>query len=459
MSSYLFKIIPSNFFQLLSSVNKDIYIDCLLILEKLVDEDDDFNIKKNIALNSLEKYFVEKNRILFQEEINKQDFVIDNRQKASQVLTSLYKHGWIGEEKISYNITNIHFFDYSLEMIYFFQKNIYQAKPESIGNIYSVYSLLKSFLVEKNYTSFQESLLKTKSLLVKLKILKTSIFRFYNQLINLNFNYNLQNVLEQLLLDYKKNFFDSSYFILKTTDNFLKYCIQINLFLKEIETNPIYFQEMNNQLKKINKNSPQMNINLIKKQIQEIKTNLISTDKLINIIDQKNEQYLETACTKILFFDNQKKNTENLLNYLIKLILNQKIDASSFINLWNIKNLDDLSFYKPRVKRLEMMTSMLDVIPEDIELNLKDKKKSILEKKDFLTHKNINLFVKKYLNQKQTLKASEIILKTNHDIARLILIYIYARSNTYDNVYQIKKLNVKVNSYNFSFFDFLIFKK
>ncbi|WP_323847663.1 MAG: DUF5716 family protein [Phytoplasma sp.] len=187
MSFNLFKIIPCNFFQLLVSINKSIYIDCLLILEKLADEDDEFNIDKNIALNVLEKYFIEKSQILFEEETeeNKKELITNNRQKASRVISLLNKNGWLAEEKISYNIVHLNFFDYSLEIIHCFKKTLNKIKPESIGNIYSVYSLLKSFLVEKNYSTFTEAMLKTQSLLIKLKILKANIFRFYHQLINM----------------------------------------------------------------------------------------------------------------------------------------------------------------------------------------------------------------------------------------------------------------------------------
>ncbi|WP_341266349.1 Wadjet anti-phage system protein JetA family protein [Candidatus Phytoplasma fraxini] len=460
MFSDLFKIVPYNFFQLLVSVNKNIYIDCLLILEKLAVEDDEFCINKNTALNVLEKYFIEKSQILFDEdneENNKEELISNNRQKASRVISLFNKTGWLAEEKISYNIVNLNFFDYSLEMIHCFKKTLNQIKPESIGNIYSVYSLLKSFLLEKNYSTFQEAFLKTQSLVIKLKILKANIFRFYYQLININFN--LQNVLEQLLLDYKKNFFDSSYYILKTTDNFLKYCIQINFFLKEIEENPIYFEKLNVQLQKINKNSINTNNNLIKTKIQEIKNNFKLVDKLIKIIDQKNEQYLQIACERILFFDNQKKNMENLLNNAIKLVLEDKINLSLFCNLWNIKNLDEFSFYKPRVQKQEIINSELDLIPEEIEINLKEKQRCFLKKKFVFNRKNINSFVREILNQKNYLKASEIILKTNQDIFRLILIYIYAQSQSKDNnIYQIKKLNKKVSCCNISFSDFLILK-
>ncbi len=216
---------------------------------------------------------------------------------------------------------------------------------------------------------------------------------------------------------------------------------------------------MKEQIKNINKNSKEDINNLIRKQIQEIKTNLSSTDKLIQIIDQKNEQYLQTACDKILFFSNRKKNLENLLNNTIKLILDDKINCSSFFNLWNIKNLDEFSFYKPRAPKKEITLSTLQTIPEEIEFNLKEKKRLFLDKKNLFHIQNINVFVQELLEKKNSFKASEMILKTNQDILRLILIYIYAQSDSNKNIYRIQKLNIKANSYNLSFPDFLIFKK
>ncbi|MDV3167939.1 MAG: DUF5716 family protein [Candidatus Phytoplasma stylosanthis] len=433
----LFRIIKSNFFQILSSINKEIYIDCLFILDKLANEDEEFNINKDIALNILEKYFKEKSKILVRENNDDLEFINNHRQKALKVISLFKKNGWLSEERISFNITNLHFFDYSIEMIFFLKKTINQIKPESIENIYSIYYLLKTSFLEKNFNILKEIVIITKNILIKLKILKANIYFFYNQLINTNFDYNLNKILEQLLLNYKKNFFDSSYYILKTTNNFSKYRIKINLMLNKIESKNFSFEE-----------------------IDEIKKNLKLIDKLTQIIDQKNEQYLQISCNRILFFYNQKKNIKNILNCTIKFILNNNINIHfyDFFNLSIIKNLDELSFYKPRVNKLKILTSKLDKIPVEIKYNLKNKKKNFLNKKNYFDNKNINLFVEKILNKKKYIKASQISLQNNQDISKLILIYLYSKSSCYKNIYQIKKLNQKVNKYNLIFLDFEISK-
>ncbi|MEZ0180141.1 Wadjet anti-phage system protein JetA family protein ['Camptotheca acuminata' phytoplasma] len=456
--SNLFKILNPNFFQILSSVNKDIYIDCLLLLEELTNEDDYFNINKNTALNALERYFQQKSKVLLQENNDETEVINNNRQKASKIIHLFHKNGWLGEEKISYNITNLHFFDYSIEIIYFLKKTINQTKPESIENIYSIYHLLKSFLTEINYNIFKEIIIITNNLIIKLKILKANIYRFYNELINMNSNNNLQNILEKLLSDYKKNFFDSSYYVLKTTNNLFKYRSRINLFLNKIGEEPIYFEQMNEQLSNINQNNKETNTILIKKQIQEIKQNIKLTDHLIEIIDKKNEQYLEISCDRILFFDNKKKNITNLLNFAIQLLLEDKEDYSFFFNFWFIKNLDDFSFYKPRVNKQEISTSELEIIPEEIESHLIEKKQNFLNKKNLFDRKNINLFVQQILNQKQSIKASQLTIQDHKDISKLILIYLYSQKNSSKNIYQIQSLKQQVNNNYLRFSDFLIFK-
>lgn len=449
--SYLFKIIPSNFFQLLSSPNKDIYVDCLLILDNLAKIDNNFNIDKNIALNNLEKYFNDKNKILLQEE-NMPEITINNRQKASKIIMIFKKNGWLGEERLNFDQTFLTFFDYSLEIIRFLKKTLNQAKPEPIGNIYSIYSLLKFFITEKNYAAFYEANVKSQNLVVKLKILKANIYRFYFQLLNTHFNENIQNILEQLLLDYKKNFFDFSYYLLKTNDNFLKYQRKINFFLQEIKNNTLYIELLIKQLQEINQISITQAKQQIEQQIKEMEVNFYLTDQLIKIIDQKNEEYLRIACERILFFNNQKENSQIFLNYLIQLILNEKTEYHNFFHFYPIKNLDELSFYKPRRSKQEMTIANLEIISEETYHSFEQKILTFQQDK-FYNKKNIYKFVKQLLNKKNFYKASDLVLKTNEDMICLMLTYLYAKSYP-NNIYRIQDLNTKVTKKPILFSDF-----
>ncbi|MDV3205160.1 MAG: DUF5716 family protein [Weeping tea tree witches'-broom phytoplasma] len=455
MSHSLFEILPSNFFTLLSSPNKDIYIDCLLILDYLSKEDHNTYINKNLALTSLEKYFNDKNKVLIEEETNQQ-MTINHYQKASKIITLLKRNGWLGEERFNYNTSYLILFDYSLEMIHFFKKTLRQVKPESIGNIYSIYSLLRLFLMEKNYANFHEAVVKTQNLLIKLRILQANIYRFYYQLLHANFDININNILQQLLLDYKKNFFDSSYYLLKTADNFFKYRGKINLFLKIIRTRDFYMQLLSEQLSEINKRNVKENVVVIVRQIQEMEDNLKIADKLIEVIDRKNEQYLQIVCQKILFYDN-KKNIQNLLNYGIKIILSITQEYNNLFNLYQIRNLDQFSFYKPRREKRSIITPPLKMIPTQSQYRLEQKKISLLNKDLFYTKSNIELFVKKLLNQRNPYKASDIVLNTQQRISQLMLIFLYSQTAKKNNVYQIRLLNQKVTCNQITFSNFLIF--
>ncbi|KAB8122021.1 MAG: hypothetical protein BGWL_c0720 [Candidatus Phytoplasma cynodontis] len=457
--SELFKIIPNNFFQLLTSTNKNIYVDCLLILEKLLNQTEYSHIDKNVAIKALENYFNNKSDLILEDENYNKEVIINNRQKAFKIIYMLKKNGWLGEERINHSTINLNFFDYSLEMINFFKKTLNDIKKESIGDIYSIYSLLKFFLIEKNYATFHEVILKTQNLIIKLQILKANIYRFYHQLLNISFKNNIKEILEQLLLDYKKNFFDYSYYSLKTNDNFFKYKRKINFFLEKIQKNKEYNNFLYTELLKINNISFSKASETINFEIENIKQNFMKIDKLIEIIDKKNEQYLQKACEKILFFNNLRDNSKNILNFIIKIIFENKIEYQKFFHFQYIRNLDKMSLYKPRFCKREINISPLIQINSKIEKNIKKKKDIFLNKDYFYNKQNINIFVEKILKTKNPLKASDINLENNKNITRLILIYLYSHSTKEKNNYKIKRLNKKVYCKKVKFYDFLIFKK
>ncbi|MDO8060255.1 Wadjet anti-phage system protein JetA family protein [Candidatus Phytoplasma citri] len=455
MSYNLFDILPLNFFNLLSSSNKEIYLDCLLLLADLANDEFDGYINKNLAISVLENYF-NKNNFFLDDEIDSQ-VSVDSKQKASKIIYLLKKYGWIGEERIGYNNDCLSFFDYSLEMIHFFKKTVNQVKPESIGNIYSIYALLKSLLIEKNYANFYEALIKTQNILWKLKILKSNIYRFYYNLLNSKNYINTQLLLSQLLKNYKKNFFDSSYYWLKTSDNFFKYRRYINLFLNQLEDYHIYVKSLSEQLCLINQKTLEENVVIIKEQIQQMKLNLKIADRLIEIIDIKNEQYLQIICQRILLFDNKNDNLLNLLLRGIRLINDHVFEYNYLFNLSYIRNLDQFSFYKPRRHKQNFVISKLTLISEKSKNLLKNKKNCLLKKDFFYTKNNILKFVKNLKFNQNYYLASDINLEKPQDLSRLMLILLY--SSKLINFYSIKPLYHRIIVNDISFSNFLIIKK
>ncbi|MDO8064083.1 Wadjet anti-phage system protein JetA family protein [Candidatus Phytoplasma bonamiae] len=456
MSHNLFDILPLNFFNLLSSSNKEIYLDCLLLLADLANDEFDGYINKTLAISVLENYFSDKNSFFLDDEIDSK-VLTDAKQKASKIIYLFKKYGWIGEERIGYNNDCLSFFDYSLEMIHFFKKTVNQVKPESIGNIYSIYSLLKSLLIEKNYANLYEALIKTQNILWKLKILKSNIYRFYYNLLNSKNYINTQILLSQLLRNYKKNFFDSSYYWLKTSDNFFKYRRYINLFLNQLEDYHIYLKYLSEQLCVINRKNPEENIELIKEQIKQMKLNLKIADRLIEIIDIKNEQYLQIICQRILLFDNKKDNLVNVLLRGIRLINEYVFEYNYLFNFSYIHNLDQFSFYKPRRHKQNLVISKLNLISEKSKNLLISKKNYLLNKDSFYTKDNILKFVKNLKFNQNYYLASDINLEKPQDLSRLMLILLY--SSKLINFYSIKFLYRRIIVNNISFSNFVIIKK
>ncbi|MDV3197773.1 MAG: DUF5716 family protein, partial [Candidatus Phytoplasma australasiaticum] len=240
-------------------------------------------------------------------------------------------------------------------------------------------------------------------------------------------------------------------------DNFFKYRRYINLFLNQLEDYHIYLKYLSEQLCVINQKNSEENVELIKEQIKQMKVNLKIADRLIEIIDIKNEQYLQIICQRILLFDNKKDNLVNLLLRGIRLINDYVFEYNYLFNLSYIHNLDQFSFYKPRRHKQNLVISKLNLISEKSKNLLISKKNYLLNKDSFYTKDNILKFVKNLKFNQNCYLASDINLEKPQDLSRLMLILLY--SSKLINFYSIKSLYRRIIVNDISFSNFLIIKK
>ena len=98
--AHLFDRLNSNFFSVLSSPNKLIYIDCIFIIYYAIDSvEDAFQGDREFIVSRLQEYFDDKPQQSFID-IDEDDPARTSRQKATHVINVLKKNGWIGEEEL-----------------------------------------------------------------------------------------------------------------------------------------------------------------------------------------------------------------------------------------------------------------------------------------------------------------------------------------------------------------------
>lgn len=453
---HLFDKIPDTFFNVLSSPNRKIYVDCLFIIYHAIDSvEDSFQGERQYVIHKLIDYF----------EDQKDEFVVDNeetstpRQKAVAVINVLKNNGWLGEEELGDYKTSLNLFDYSIRILDTLEKITEGEQIEYTGEIYTVYSLLSSFDIKDGLTIIDQAYNKIDDVLRKLKTLKANIYRYYYDLIQKNDKDNLQQVLEKLLVDYKENFFDHAYYHLKTTDSLPRYKRAILEKINQIYQSDLYLDQLTEQAviarKKTEYNDA---FNYVESRIRYIRDSMEALEYLISAIDAKNELYINAAASKIMFLTNTSEDLEGLLNRLFKILLSdkQRIDYSSIFNLVRIRNLDDASLFSPRRPRIDPVAEDIN-FDYEISDDVKDRKMASLLRQNIYSKQEINKYVQYLLNEGDSIKASSVPLETNEDFIKLILIFLFSKSVGMS--YDVKLLNKDVMLNQIRFVDFEIYKK
>lgn len=452
--AHLFDTINPNFFSVLSSPNKKTYIDCIFIIYHAIDTiEDAFQGDREYIVSRLVDYFDEQPVEDFLD-IEEDEPARTSRQKALHVISVLKKNGWLGEEELGDYKTSLNLFDYSIQIIDTLENVANHKQSEYTGEIFTVYSLLNSFSLDEGIGVLEQAYQKTNDIIRKLKSLKANIYRYYYDITRKQSKNDLQKLLEKLLIEYKQNFFDSAYYNLKTTDSLPRYKRSILESILKIQNSDQTMEglaAMAQKLKRIEDYNEAFHY--VEDRLRFITDSFSALEHLILAIDRKNEQYISAAASKILFFTNQSDDIEGIFNRLFKIIMTQKeVDYQSMFNLTHARNLDTGSLYNQRRMRMEPVAEQLVWDPNMISEEYRQEKIKALLKNNIYGKKEIDTHVKYLLDGKPFVKAGDVLLETQEDFIKLILIFLYSKSVGMHYDVEVLKDEVKNNFVTFQNF-------
>ncbi len=426
----LFERLPYNFFSVLASPNKDIYIDCIMIIYRSVDSiEDAFQGDREYIVQKLVDYFDERADDLF-EDVEEDEQAHTARQKSVHVINVLKRTGWIGEEELGDYKTSLNLFDYSIQLIDTLIRIQENRQNEYTGEIYTVYSLLSSFTIEEGIGVLEQAALKTDDIIRKLKALKANIYRFYYDITKKRSKDDLHELMEKLLVEYKQNFFDSAYYNLKTTDSLSRYKRGILEAVSRMNRDEDLMDDLAKlvmQKKRIDDYNEAYAE--IEGKLRHISDSFNALEQLILSIDKKNEQYVTAAASKILFLTNQSDDIEGIFNRLFQIVLKKKdFDYAQLFNIVQMGNLDTQSLYNQR--RLRVDTKVEEITFDDGFITDEYRKQKIkaLLKNNIFGKKEIDAYVTSILEDKPSIEAKNILIDTQEDYVKLILIFLYSKS-------------------------------
>ena len=463
----LFKIIPDNFFSLLSSKNKAIYAGCIIEAFKIYEEGSILGIDKKIVVEVLTDYLDKEMEDIVDMELDSDADKPSSRDKANFVLRRMEECGWIDVDVSNDYMEILNFRDYAITFI----EALLQIEPqiddyvdgnqkEYRGYIYTIYSLLTNPMNIEYGVLMEQVYRNTKLFIRELRKLDSRLKDYIKSIIDRT---EIKDLMESLI-DYKVELVDKAYHRLKTSDNVNKYRLEIVNKLDSFLADPAIMEQI-----AIAYRARYANLDDAYRRASRDLTEMIdifnSLDEMITEIDAKNKTYINSTIGKIEFLLKDDNNIPGKINMILKHISNMhkkgKVDTAvnlvqPIFRLCSYKSINEASLYTPRGAYSKPEPQRLVDTHSDI-MNIASE--FFRENETVYTEENVLKFVDQRM-VKNILQASAYITEESgiEDILMLVYSLIYANSND-DVKYTITQLDNYVENSRFKFNDFLIVKE
>ncbi len=481
----IFDLIPDNFFSILSSKNKRLYVACLIETFRIYENGSILGTDKKMLADELAHFLEHHESYRYDssedEKIDEIDEDIEEaknskRSLAYYVLRKFEECGWIYidvdndyQEILNFTDAGITIMEALMQInpnyensSYnndFYDDNDYQPyryhQSDYNGYIYTIYCLLTNPIIEDYAVVCQEVYRNTRLLIRSLRKLDSRMKDYISQVVETT---EIKDLITKLI-DYKSELIDGSYLKLKTGDNINKYRLPIVSKLEEFEQNDNIMYVISNSYK----GHFQSADDAYKKAyrvLDEMIDIFNSLDEFISEIDFKNKKYIDSTIGKIKFLLTEDDNITGKINTILRYIKLQNkhghIDSAiqtcqSLFTLRQVKTYNqESSLYTPRGKYSRNLNQSLDLS----EFEFTDDAQTFLKEYSLpYSEESIARFVKSRQYDGQ-IRASHIV-KFSTDIDEVMML-IYTLMYACEVGLEITKCDNVIVHYKFTFNDFII---
>ena len=332
------------------------------------------------------------------------------------------------------------------------------APKEYTGYLYVIDSLLKTFDYNQGVSLLERIYDNTETLMNRLRGLNSSIKKYLTRLLNEE-SEDAEKLLKTLLYDYQDNIINKAFSNLKLSDNPSKYKNQILSKLSELRSKEGMKKLVENYKKTKTSEQVENDIeNALYNQIDYVYNNIELLQQTISQIDIKNAKYVKSSTSKLSFILSDNFDVIGRVENILKLMKHQKEDEfyHDAFGLYKMSVIETESMYKPRMYREQPSVLKLQEKPE-IDQNYVDEVAQRLFRVNRFSIKTINEYVKTLLEHQTRIKSSDLIINNHEDLARMILIQLYAHHEYM--CYQTETLDIYINKNGISYKEFIIVKR
>ena len=415
--------IPDSFWSLFRSVNREIYIDALLCITEEY-EYSNYYLTREICIQVLNDMNARK-RYELQREENDTDFDMLETQ-ASRILNWLLKAGWLKKiEDYNTFVTNIVIPDYAAIFIEAFEKIDSDDLEETDIYIQNVYATLFSFRNDPrvSLSMLRTALVNTRKLNKALQDMLHNMDKFFGRLLEQE---SYGELLKEHLDGYVEEIVRKKYHILKTSDNFYIYKMDIKKCLREMRENEEWIENVRNRSKMMGdvKEDVLDLLDMIERGFDDI-------EHRISNMDKEHTKYVRATVTRLNYLLSGETDTKGLVVQLLnQMSVSEKDKKEEMIrktgekmNLSLLEMLSEKSLYKRKRGRKDFVSQMSadetldDLAKEDVlrlnRVQVRYHKKQI---EDFIEANMID----------EIMDASRIDISDEENFEKLILAYDYS---------------------------------
>lgn len=416
--------IPDTFWSLFRSVNRDIYIEALLCINEEYQYNNYF-LTREVCIQVLGDMNARK-RFKLQWEENETEFDM-LETPSSRILNWLLKTGWLKRiEDYQTLVTNIVIPDYSAVFIEAFERLSSEDMQDTEIYIQNVYATLFSFKNDSraNLGMLRTALVNTKRLNKALQDMLHNMDKFFARLLEQN---NYEDLLREHLDGYVEEIVQKKYHILKTSDNFYIYKMDIKKCLRDMREDEEWIEEIRTRAAQMGDTKDD-----VLDFLDQIERGFDDIEHRIANMDKEHAKYVRATVTRLNYLLSGETDTKGLVVQLLNR-MSQTEDAQEQdamiretgerMNLSLLEILSEKSLYKRRRPRTDFISKMApDQALPDLD---KDDVLKLNRIQMRYSRSQIEEFIESYMDG-EVMDASKISLMDEEAFEKLILAYDYS---------------------------------
>ena len=351
--------IPDTFWSLFRSVNRDIYIESLLCINQEYEYNNYF-LTREVCLQVLSDMNAQK-RIRLEREESETEFDL-LETPSSRILNWLVRTGWLKKiEDYTSLTTNIVIPDYAAIFIEAFEKLTTEDMEETEIYIQNVYATIYSFRNDPrvNLNMLRTALVNTKRLNKALQDMLHNMDKFFERLLDKRA---YEELLKEHLDGYVEEVVRKKYHILKTSDNFYIYKMDIKKCLHEMREDDEWIEKVRARAKATGDEKEDV-LDIL----DQIERGFDDIEHRIANMDKEHTKYVRATVTRLNYLLSGETNTKGLVVQLLnKIAAEDQVErqdvmlgkAAKKMNLSYLEILSEKSLYKRKKSRKDFISKM-----------------------------------------------------------------------------------------------------